>query len=107
MVEGVADPARSGRVVIDTHLDGRNVAAVRASIIDAVDRFPDVIVVDMAACEFIDDSGLAMLTAAHLRAERSGRRLVLVHCSKEIRRLLAITGLTRVLHVERQTSLST
>ena len=42
-----------------------------------------------------------MLTAAHLRAERAGQRLVLRNCSNEIRRVLAVTRLNRVLHVDR------
>ena len=55
----------------------------------------------MGALEIIDAAGLGMLTAAHLRAERAGQRLVLRNCSNEIRRVLAVTRLNRVLHVDR------
>ena len=50
----------------------------------------------------IDAAGLGMLTAAHLRAERAGHRLVLRNCSDEVRRVLAVTHLNRVLHIDRR-----
>ena len=59
------------------------------------------VVVDLGALEIIDAAGLGMLDAAHLRAERAGHRLVLRNCSNEIRRVLAVTRLNRILHVDR------
>ena len=91
-------------VKIGSHLDVRNVGHVRttlnAVLESASGRSVDV-VVDLGALEIIDAAGLGMLTAAHLRAERGGQRLVLRNCSNEIRRVLAVTRLNRVLHVDR------
>ena len=47
-----------------------------------------------------------MLTAAHLRAERAGHRLVLRNCSDEMRRILAVTHLNRLFHIDRGFRLS-
>ena len=92
-------------VKIGSHLDVRNVAHVRTTlnaVMESTIGEPAEIVVDMAALEIIDAAGLGMLTAAHLRAERSGQRLVLRNCSNEIRRVLAVTRLNRILHLDRR-----
>ncbi len=88
-------------VILDAHLDGRNVATVRKAINDTLEAATGDVVVDMGALQLIDAAGLGMLTAAHLRAERAGHRLVLWNCSKEIRRVLAVTRLNRVLRLDR------
>ncbi len=92
-------------VKIGSHLDVRNVGQVRTilnDVLESVTGSSSVIVIDMAGLEIIDAAGLGMLTAAHLRAERSGRHLVLRNCSNEIRRVLAVTRLNRILHVDRR-----
>ncbi|MBA2699285.1 MAG: STAS domain-containing protein [Nocardioidaceae bacterium] len=86
---------------LGSHLDGRNVAVVRNGLNDVLARATRDVVIDMGALESIDAAGLGMLTAAHLRAERSGQRLLLRNCSKEIRRVLAVTRLNRVLRLDR------
>ncbi len=88
-------------VILDAHLDGRNVATVRKAINDTLEAATGDVVVDMGALQLIDAAGLGMLTAAHLRAERAGHRLVLWNCSKELRRVLAVTRLNRVLRLDR------
>lgn len=94
------------RVVnVGSHLDGRNVAQVRMTlnaVQASVSGESGVIVLEMAALEMIDAAGLGMLTAAHLRAQHAGKRLVLRNCSKEIRRVLAVTRLNRILHLDRR-----
>ena len=88
-------------VKVGSHLDVRNVARVRTTISSVIDTATGDVLVDLAGLEIIDAAGLAMLTAAHLRAERAGHRLVLGNCTDEIRRVLAVTGLTRVLNLDR------
>ena len=88
-------------VTVGSHLDVRSVGEFRTRLTAVQDSATGDVVVDMSALEVIDLAGLGMLAAAHVRAERSGHRLVLRNCSKELRRLLAVTRLNRVLHVER------
>lgn len=88
-------------VKIGTHLDVRNVGLVRTTVHRAIDSATGDVVVDMGGVELVDAAGLGMLTAAHLRAERAGHRMVLRHCSDDVRRLLAVTHLNRVLHIDR------
>lgn len=91
-------------VKIGSHLDVRNVGHVRTrlnAVLEAAAGETAIIVVDLAALEIIDAAGLGMLTATHLRAERAGQHLILRNCRNEIRRVLAVTRLNRILHVDR------
>ncbi|MBA2773458.1 MAG: STAS domain-containing protein [Nocardioidaceae bacterium] len=88
-------------LTVGSYLDGRNVAVMRTELNDLLDKATGDVVIDMAALTLIDAAGLGMLTAAHLRAERAGRRLLLRNCSKEVRRVLAVTRLNRVLRFDR------
>lgn len=97
----VVSSTHTDLVKIGSHLDVRNVEKVRTTINSVIDSATGDVVVDMAGLEIIDAAGLAMLTAAHLRAGRAGRRLVLCSCTDEIRRVLAVTRLTRVLNLDR------
>ncbi len=81
-------------------LDARFVREVRAALNDRMDSHAvGDIVVDLSAVEMVDATGLGVLTAAHRRLEREGRQLVLRGCSGQVRRVLALTRLQRVLHL--------
>jgi anti-sigma B factor antagonist len=95
------DIARSGRtVLLAGRLDVSTVADVRLALHDAVDRGSADLLVDLAGVEFVDASGLGVLVGTHRRAGRAGRRLVLRNVPDRVLRLLALTRLNRVLHVE-------
>ncbi len=94
-------PAASCTVNVGAYLDARNVAAVRVEFDRCLEASTDEIRVDMSQLRFIDATGLGLLTAAHLRCERAGRQLVLHSCSPEIRRVLAVTRLNRILRLDR------
>jgi anti-sigma B factor antagonist len=93
--------ANPSLIKLGPHLDVRSVAAVRTTLTAVQDAADGDVVLDMSALEVIDAAGLGMLAAAHVRAERCGHRLILRGCSKELRRVLAVTRLNRVLRVER------
>lgn len=98
----VVSAAVTELVLLGSHLDVRNVAEVRAMIDQVLDTATGDVVVDIAALDVIDAAGLGMLTAAHLRAERAGRHLILQGCRDDVRRILAVTRLNRVLHLDRR-----
>jgi anti-anti-sigma factor len=97
----VVSSTSTNTVKIGSHLDVRSVGHVRVTLNQAIASADGDVTVDMTALELIDAAGLGMLTAAHLRAERAGLRLVLRNCSKELRRVLAVTRLNRLFHVDR------
>lgn len=88
-------------IQLGAHLDVRTVGAAREQLYEVIGESGGDVVIDMAALESIDAAGLGMLTAVHLRCERAGHRLLLRNCPRDIRRVLAVTRLNRILHVER------
>lgn len=93
-------------VKVGAHLDVRNVGHVREVLHRAIDAAEGDVAVDLAGLDVIDAAGLGMLTAAHVRAERSGHRLVLRNCTDDVRRVLAVTHLNRLFHIDRRERLS-
>jgi anti-sigma B factor antagonist len=91
-------------VKLGDHLDVRNVGLARETLHGVLEHASGEVVLDLGGLESIDAAGLGMLTALHLRCERLGLRLVLRDCPREIRRVLTVTRLNRLLHVERPTS---
>ena len=55
----------------------------------------------MSQLVLVDSVGLGLLLSAHRACRTQGRRLVLAHPQPALLRLLAVTRLHRVLHVER------
>lgn len=88
-------------LVLSGRLDASSVEEVRASLNRLIDSTDGDVVADLSGVDVIDVTGLGMLAAAHRRLERAGRHLVLRGCADHVRRVLAVTRLTRVMHVER------
>ena len=59
----------------------------------AVDGSP-LVVIDLRKLEFIDSTGLGVLVKTHQQMRQANRRLVLVDGEGQVRRLLAMTGLS-------------
>ena len=91
----------SETLALSGRLDVSCVGEVRASLDRLIDAGADDVVVDMSGVDVIDVTGLGVLAAAHRRLERSGRQLILRGCAGHVRRVLAVTRLSRVMHVER------
>lgn len=79
-------------------LDGRSGADVRAALHAAVDSGAGDLVVHVDALEIWDVTGLGVLAGAHRRAERAGRRLLLVGVTPRLERLLRVARMRGVLH---------
>jgi anti-anti-sigma factor len=56
-------------------------------------------VVDMTGTRFCDSAGLHALIGAHKRAQAEGRQVRLVIASAQVRRILALTALDRLIPV--------
>ncbi|WP_328992217.1 STAS domain-containing protein [Kribbella sp. NBC_01245] len=82
-------------------LDVRSVGDVRQELNELIDSSDGDVIVDLAALDALDATGLGLLVATHRRTERMGRHLVLRHPLPPVVRILAVTRLSRILHVER------
>jgi anti-anti-sigma factor len=78
-IEGEVDGAVSGRVL----------SALDQAVVDGRD-----VLLDLAACEFIDAAALAVLVCSRRRLNDRGKQLLLYGVHGQVRRLLSITGLT-------------
>ena len=58
-------------------------------------------IVDLEEVDAVDATGLGLLVATHRRTQLLGRQLVLWHPMPSVVRILAVTRLHRILHVER------
>ena len=78
-------------------------ATTLASHLDPLPGSTGDVVIDLSEVGFIDSSGLRVLVEAHQRAENEARRLVLSGPSRQVLRLLEISGLMQYLHVQPST----
>lgn len=97
--EGFAlDATAPGQVlVLRGRLDVAVAADLRLALADALDTGDGDLVLDLAAVEWLDPTGLGVLVGAHRRAGRTGRTLVLHDVPPGVGRLLRRTRLDRVL----------
>lgn len=84
-------------VRLDGRLDAASVGQVRELIALAVATGEGDLFLDCSRVEWVDVTGLGLLTSTHRRLRRADRRLVLVGCRPQLRRALAVTRLSRVL----------
>ena len=83
---------------ISGRVDVSNVADVRLALFDAIDHGAGELYVDVSALDVADATGLGVLVAAHRRAGRYGRTLVLVAVPPRLARLMTLTRLHRIMH---------
>ena len=94
--------ANEREVVLSGRLDVSCVAEVREALHEAIDLGNGDLVVDLAAVELVDATGLGVLLGADRRAKQAGRRIVLRDASAPVRRILRVTRLHRVLTLDQR-----
>jgi anti-sigma B factor antagonist len=55
------------------------------------------LVVDLSKLRFVDSAGLALLIAQHRRAKNDGTKFAIANATGDVRRVLALSGLDRIL----------
>lgn len=100
MSEFVLESVEPGQVMqLTGRLDVHAAADARIALADAVETGSGDLVIDLAALDAVDATGLGVLVGAHRRAGRAGRTLVLRDVSAPVGRLLFLTRLDRVLRL--------
>src|SRR2546423_13116248 len=87
------------RVVVEGELAGPSAYTLDTELRKVEAKRPQWLLLDLSALGFIDSAGLARLLAAHRRARREGRRLMVVQGNGAVRRLIALTALDHQLEV--------
>ena len=86
-------------VIAPDEIDTTNAEALRAALLHAAARPGPALVVGMTRTRFCDSAGLHALIGAHKRAQAEGRQVRLAVTGTQVRRLLALTALDRLIPV--------
>ena len=86
-------------ITLPAEIDISNSEQVREELLSLVNRGPAVLIVDMAETTFCDSAGVNALVRAHKRAAANDAEIRLVVASPGVQRVLAITGVDRLISV--------
>ena len=86
-------------VIAPEEIDITNVGQLQAALLHAAARPGPALVVDMTRTRFCDSAGLHALIGAHKRAQAEGRQVRLAVTGAQVRRILALTALNRLIPV--------
>jgi anti-sigma B factor antagonist len=86
-------------VITPPEIDITNAGQLRAALLHAAARSGPAVVVDMTRTRFCDSAGLHALIGAHKRARAEGRQVKLAVTGAQVRRILALTALDRLIPV--------
>jgi stage II sporulation protein AA (anti-sigma F factor antagonist) len=79
----------------EIEIDGEVDLSVADQLQRAIDEAgPGSTLIDLARCTFIDSTGIAVILRAHRLREEGGGRLVVHSSSRQVLRVLTVTGLT-------------
>ena len=84
---------RTRVVTIAGELDLAAASTLEHELTEAIDARCELIVVDLAALDFIDSTGLRVLVRGHQQAQETGLELGLINPGAQVERLLSLTGL--------------
>jgi anti-sigma B factor antagonist len=84
-------------VAAPEEIDMTNAAGLRVALLEAAARGGGTLVVDMTRTRFCDTSGLHALVGAHQRGRAGNGRTLLVIPDTAVLRIVAITGIDRVI----------
>jgi anti-sigma B factor antagonist len=84
-------------VTAPEEIDITNAGGLRAALLQAAAQGNRTLVVDMSRTQFCDSAGLNVLVRARKRAQADGGELLLVICGAAVLRILAITGIDRLI----------
>jgi anti-sigma B factor antagonist len=82
---------------LPVEIDIANADQVREDLLTVLNRGPALLIVDMTRTTFCDSAGVNALVRAYKRASASGASMRLVVTGSTVRRVLAITGVDRLL----------
>jgi anti-sigma B factor antagonist len=91
-----ADQEDTPVVALRGELDVDGVSEVREALLAAIGDGGRRVVVDLEALDFIDSAGLGVLVGGLKRARTNDGDLALVCTSRNVLKVLELTGLTRV-----------
>lgn len=85
-------------VVMEGELDLKVAGLLRRQLEDSLDRFKvRNLVLDLSRVVFIDSSGLGLILGRYKRINAAGGKVALVGSQPQVRRILELSGLLRIM----------
>lgn len=95
------EPHGDGAVIaVGGELDFGTVESLHAALRDLARRGSSPVVLDLAAVDFMDSSGISVLVQAKQRADAAAQKLVLRRPTTRVLRVLEVTGLVELFVIE-------
>ncbi|MGH2530002.1 MAG: STAS domain-containing protein [Actinomycetota bacterium] len=88
-----AEPGDIAHLEIEGDLDIAKAEELERQLLSMEESSPDTVVIDLRKVTFIDSSGLRLILRAEVRAQKAGRRLVLVRGPERVHRVFQVTRL--------------
>lgn len=85
------------KITPDPELDLTSAPHLGAQVLDALTQGDRRLVLDFADVRLIDSAGIGVLLSAERRVRAAGGELVVANASDEVRRVFALTGVSRAL----------
>ncbi|GAB3424380.1 STAS domain-containing protein [Flindersiella endophytica] len=92
-------PHGMAKVAVVGEIDQATSPRLKTELLKAIARMSPHLVIDMSGVTFIDSAGLTVILAARQRARAQGGDTYLLGPTKQIRKVLAITSLDRLLEI--------
>ena len=86
-------------LLLPAEVDISNVEQVRADLLDVVAQNASMVIADMTATTFCDSAGVTTLVLAVRKANASGAGLRVAASAPAVTRVLAITGVDRLIEI--------
>ncbi|WP_433206402.1 STAS domain-containing protein [Dactylosporangium sp. CS-047395] len=99
-----AEPAGVQVVRVEGEVDYDTAGDLRAALFGAIERKPAGVVLDLSRLRFLDSTGLGVIVSGWQRARKSGMHYALRCVPTVIAEQFELTGLTKVLTFEEDTS---
>jgi anti-sigma B factor antagonist len=98
---------RTWLVSVAGELDMHSAPDLERELRAALDGGAEVVIVDLAKCDFIDSTALGVLVSTRKELEPTGGRISLITSDSNIRRVFEITGFDRMftIHATRAASI--
>lgn len=91
--------SKAAVISLPVEIDVSNADQVREDLLSVLNRGAAMLIVDMGGTTFCDSAGVNALVRAHKRATADGGQIRLVAPAPAVRRVLAITGVDRLMDV--------
>jgi anti-sigma B factor antagonist len=94
-----SNTASTATVRVPNDIDTSTVGELKPQLLISLREHGPTLILDMASVQFIDSMGLGMLVSILKEARNAGGTVHLVNLTREVMRLLQITGLERVFEI--------